>query len=63
MRKTTYNMTVEQLPEMSTIALEKEAMIAKAKEFDRMGYDIKVIEVISDGEDIIRSRVIYESGE
>ena len=56
-------MTVSQLPEMSTVTLEKEAMIAKAKDFHRMGYDTKVIEVISDGEDIIRSRVIYESGE
>ena len=61
--KTTYRMTVSQLPELSSVGLNREAVLAKAKDFDRMGYDVKVIQIESDGEAIIRSMVIYESGE
>ena len=56
-------MTVSQLPELSSVGLNREAVLAKAKDFDRMGYDVKVIQIESDGEAIIRSMVIYESGE
>ena len=56
-------MTVDQLPEISSVGLSKEAILAKGKDFGRLGYDVKIIEIISDGEDIVQSRIIYESSE
>ena len=61
--KITYKMTIFQLPEISSDGLNKEAILAKAKDFSRLGYDVKVIQIESDGMAITRSMVIYESGE
>ena len=41
----------------------KESAIAKAKEYERLGHNVRVVRVMADDEDIVESKLIYESGE